>query len=92
MFSSPFADLLPIYYLLVSPLSAGQLFIHEIKEVSEEGTDGAQGRPPQSADYHQTENKQGTKDSGRTSDCPPNCLKEFKIEGLLQEGAITIDN
>ena len=32
------------------------------------------------------------KESGRNFDLSPNCLKEFKIEGLFQEGAITIDN
>ena len=33
-----------------------------------------------------------TKDSGRNVDVPPNCLKEFKIEGLFQERDNTTEN
>lgn len=38
------------------------------------------------------ENRQSPKDLGRTFEPPSNCLKEFKIEGLLQEGAIPTDS
>ena len=60
------------------------LYYEIIKEVSLEGTDGAQGRLPRGVYYYlacgliQTENKQGPKDSGRTSDCPSNCLETFR--------------
>ena len=40
----------------------------------------------------QPEINQGFKDSGRRFEIPLYCLKEFKIEGLFQEVAITIDD
>ena len=80
-----FFAILPIYYLLFSVQSPGQFFIYEIiKEVSLEGTDGVPGMLPQDAYYYlackliHTDNKQGPKDSGRTSDCPSNFLETFR--------------
>ena len=43
-------------------------------------------------DYFELKTNQGPKDSGRTSELPPYHLKEFKIGGLSEEGAITTDN
>lgn len=50
MFFSSFADFLQLSYLtyFLSPQSSAELFVCQTsREVSEEGTEGAQGRPPQ---------------------------------------------
>ena len=55
-----------------------------------DATVGDQNLPPQNVSLAGLFLK--TKDSERNFDLPPNCLKEFKIEGLFQEGANSVDN